>query len=313
MKSNPSTHFKLGLFALGAIAGLIVAGFGIGLHVGKNPIVEFHTYFDESVQGLELGSPVKYRGVRIGSVARIAIGPDRKHVDVGLALDLHEARALGLATSSPALRAQLASQGITGVKFIDLDFFTGGPEPLPFPPAQNYLPARSSLLKGLQDNLETVIQRLPEVTDRVVATFDKIDRLLDDARDTRLIARAGTLIDRTTETVAEAQKLVHHLDPKVTRFADRATTTLDGIDRMVDRAHSAIDHVDAEATPLITSARRATDAIGDVGHRSLGAADALEQTILDLGEASRAFRDLVQTLDRDPDVLLKGRARSDHP
>jgi len=311
MKSTTSTHFKLGLFALGAIAGLIIAGFGIGLHVGKNPIVDYHTYFDESVQGLELGAPVKYRGVRIGSVAHISIGPDRKHVDVELGIDLRATRQLDLATSAPGLRAQLGTQGITGVKFIDLDFFTGSAAPLPFVPAPNFLPTRSSLMKGLEVKLEEMSDRLPELTDRIVATFDKIDRFLDDARDTRLVARAGTLLDRTTAAVADVQQLVKHVDRA--KLPEHATATLDRVDRMVDGARGAIEHVDGEATPLIASARRATDSIGDVGRTSLGAAEVIEQTLRDLGEAARAFRDLIETVDRDPDILVKGRERSKRP
>jgi ABC-type transporter Mla subunit MlaD len=311
MKSTKSTHFKLGLFALGALAGLVIAGFGLGLRVGKNPIVDYHTYFDESVQGLEVGSPVKYRGVRIGSVSHIAIGPDRKHIDVELALDLRSTRRLDLATSSPALRAQLATQGITGVKFIDLDFFTGALPPLPFVPAPNYLPTRSSLFKGLEDNLESVTQRLPALMDRALGTFDRIDRVLDEARDTKLVTRIATLVDRATVAVADVDKLVAHVDRA--KLPEHASATLDRVDRMVDGARGAIEHVDGEATPLITSARRATDSIGDVGRTSLGAAEALEQTIRDLGEAARAFRELIETVERDPDILVKGRERSKHP
>ncbi|MGE5180688.1 MAG: MlaD family protein, partial [Acidobacteriota bacterium] len=80
------THFKLGLLALVTAAMVIATGLALGLHSLSSDTDEYHSYFDESVQGLDLGAPVKYRGVRIGNVSEVAIAADRKHVDVVLSL-----------------------------------------------------------------------------------------------------------------------------------------------------------------------------------------------------------------------------------
>ena len=68
LMSAASTHFKLGIFTVLAIVAVLAAAFGLGWRGVKSDTVRYHTYFDETVQGLELGSPVKYRGVLIGSV-----------------------------------------------------------------------------------------------------------------------------------------------------------------------------------------------------------------------------------------------------
>src|SRR6478735_7047917 len=146
--ATPTNHFKLGLFVLAGIAASVATMVLIGAQSMKTETVSYHTFFNESVQGLEVGSPVKYRGVTIGHVSQIEIAPDRRHVDVLNELDVADIKRLGLAAADvstrkktrflvpPDLRAQLASQGITGVKFVQIDFFdprSNPPPVVPFP------------------------------------------------------------------------------------------------------------------------------------------------------------------------------------
>src|SRR5437899_1650471 len=82
---------------------------------------------DASVQGLAVGSPVKFRGVTVGTVREITIAPDHRHVQVTADMYVDALVRLGLSTRAPesaeefiapSLRVQLASVGITGVRFI---------------------------------------------------------------------------------------------------------------------------------------------------------------------------------------------------
>src|SRR4029079_2013614 len=113
----------------------IAAAVLLGVATTRKQTVKYHSYFNESVQGLDLGSPVKFRGVTIGHVSAIEIAPDHRMVDVVSELDAADIKRMGLAEEGahplgptrfaipPDLRAQLSSQGITGVKFIGIDFF----------------------------------------------------------------------------------------------------------------------------------------------------------------------------------------------
>src|SRR5690606_20013484 len=127
-------------------------------------------------QGLEIGSPVKYRGVPIGTISAIDIAPDRRHVDVSLQLYTSELKRLGLSTEAHAgvggtrftipddLRTQLASQGITGVKFVSIDFFnvvTNPPAELEFETPDNTIPAAASLMKTLEDSVVQAVEQFP--------------------------------------------------------------------------------------------------------------------------------------------------------
>jgi len=289
--ANPSTHFKLGLLVIAATAAVLVVAFGFGVRTTHKATVTYHTYFDESVQGLDVGAPVKYRGVRIGNVKGIAIAPDRRRVDASLSLDGQAVHRLGLATAGPQLRAQLRTLGITGVKIVDIDFVDPAATPAPelsFPPADHYIPSRPSLFKDLEDNAKAVAQRLPEAADHATATLSKLDSLIDELRDQHLVQRVGRVADQMSDAVLAFQRLEHRTAPAI----DKLTSVLDRLDG--DRG-------------LVASARRATDSISEVGRNAVGATNDLEQTIHDLGDAARSVREFLETLERDPDMLVKGR------
>src|SRR4051812_4168906 len=122
--STPTNHWKLGLFVVVGIGLAMCTIVFLGAQSLKKHGVDYKTYFDESVQGLEIGSPIKFRGVTIGNVSDIEIAPDRRHVGVTAELTGTNLNELGLTdikgkkariTIPPDLRVQLVSQGITGV------------------------------------------------------------------------------------------------------------------------------------------------------------------------------------------------------
>jgi ABC-type transporter Mla subunit MlaD len=311
--SATSTHVRLGLLAIAGMIAATAAIFALGLHGSRAATVIYHTYFDESVQGLDIGAPVKYRGVRIGNIAAIEIAPDRKRVDVSLELIESDVQRLGFASATPDLRTELSSQGITGVKFIEIDFVDPAASPppvLPFPPAGNYLAARASMLKGLQDNLEAVGQKLPQLVDRAIATLDKLEVVLDDFSGQHVTRQVADVVAGIGRATADVRSLVQHVDRA--QLGDRAAGALGKLDGTVAKLDRVLDRLDGDAG-LVASARRAAESIGDVGIGATGSALELERTLHDIGDAAQALRALVEAIDRDPDMLVKGRARSSRP
>jgi len=198
--SAPTNHWKLGLFVVvGFVLTLGAVGW-LGACSMRKKADNYVSYFDESVQGLEVGSPIKFRGVTIGTVGKIDIASDHRMVEVTSALGTEELTRLGLneavGPTRPGtpkkleqglgLRVQLASSGLTGVKFLLLDFFTvaDNPEPvLPFPVPDRYIPAVPSTMKNIEDSLVRVVQRLPDVVDQLGSVLDKLDFIIGGLRD----------------------------------------------------------------------------------------------------------------------------------
>jgi ABC-type transporter Mla subunit MlaD len=284
---SSKTHLKLTVLVIAAVVAVVATALGLGIRALTVETVAYHTYFDESVQGLEVGSPVKYRGVPIGRVDSIAIAPDRKHIDVVLGLRTNQVAHLDLAETLPELRALLGTQGVTGVKYVDLDFFdpkTDPPPVLPFEPADSYIPSHASLLKGLQDHLEAIGPLIPQLAHRLDDTLVRLSRVLDQIGDEHVPERFAQATDDAADALRTVRRLAAHLD----------------------RAH--LDTKTAEALDRAAAAARRIDAL--VAKLDGLEGNELDRTVRELGDAARSVRELADAIQRDPDILVKGRARS---
>ena len=134
--SNPN-YFRLGVFVLVALGALlaVILIFGSGQIFKKSFTVE--TYVKQSVTGLDAGAAVRFRGVKIGQVTSIGLSGDIYEREVPMA-DRYEYVVVRMqifgdkvqldhlqAYLNDNLRARIKSMGITGVNYIELDFYPG--------------------------------------------------------------------------------------------------------------------------------------------------------------------------------------------
>ena len=134
--SNPN-YFRLGLFVLAAIGALlaVILIFGSGQLFKKSFMVE--TYVKQSVTGLDAGAAVRFRGVKIGQVTSIGLSGDMYEKDVPM-IQKQEYVVVRMQIFGDAiershleafikdnLRARIKSMGITGVNYVELDFYPG--------------------------------------------------------------------------------------------------------------------------------------------------------------------------------------------
>lgn len=295
-----SNHYKVGLFVVLGFGAALLAAILFGTASLKKDTITYHTYFNESVHGLDRGSPVKFRGVTIGHVARIEIAPDHRMVDVVSELDTADIKRMGLTEASagplsptrfaipPDLRAQLGSQGITGVKFIAIDFFdvkSNPPPELAFePPPDHYIPAAQSVLKNLEETVTKALERLPEIVDGVVVIMNRVDRQL-------ATLERGDVSGHAVETLRKADQVMGTLQAALSRIdkqdlGGKAAGVVTQLDTTVSKLNKALDAFDARGTQRD-----------------------LDTTLRDVSDAADAIRILAESLDRDPDMLLKGKSK----
>lgn len=313
--SSPTNHFKVGLFVIAGITAAFVLLLGLGARALKRDSMKFETYFNESVQGLEVGSPVKYRGVTIGTIHTIDIGTDRRHVRVSMDLDSKDVRRLGLAEDEAhmhvpdELRTQIVSQGITGVKFVQIDFFdpkTSPPPELPFAVGNNTIPATASLLKSLEDAVVNAVGKLPEMADKVVSIIVNINGLLEDIRKSNVSDTAVKTLEFAGDVMQELNRLVK--DVRSSNVVGNASKTVEDLDKAVLNLNKGLEKISSESG-LLTSVQRATDAYADLGRNANGTNRELEKTLREVRETVESIKTLVDALEREPDMLLKGRAK----
>ena len=273
------------------------------------------------MQGLDLGSPVKFRGVTIGNVSAIEIAPDHRMVDVVSELDATDIKRMGLTEAGskhgkdmfaipPDLRAQLGSQGITGVKFIAIDFFdvkSNPPPELPFTvPAGHYIPATPSMMKNLEDTITKAMDRLPEMVDAVVMIMGRVDRLLATLEKEDVSGKAASTLGHADEVMTTLQGTLARIDKQ--DLGGKAAGTITDLNVAVNKMNKVLDRLDGDKG-LLASAQHATDAFGEMGRAGHGTQKDLEATLRDVSEAAEAIRSLVDAIQRDPDMLLKGKTK----
>ena len=137
-----ANKFKLGLFVISAITVLIIVVSCMGMFDQLKPKAHLVTYVAESVQGLSTGSAVKYKGVPIGNVDDISIITGTQEIRIDILIDLSKFRRktgesfLQQKSSSRwqfynylqkevsrGLTCRIEPDGITGVKYVEMDFF----------------------------------------------------------------------------------------------------------------------------------------------------------------------------------------------
>jgi ABC-type transporter Mla subunit MlaD len=186
--SAQANFFKLGLFVIGATVVLILLLLILGSGRWFQSKVSIETYLNESAQGLEVGSKVKYRGVVVGEVTKIGFTYTKYQLDKPMAERLRyvmiEAlllprliggRASGDITRpetarmeiDKGLRVRLAPQGITGTNYLEIDYVdpkTNPELPISWEPDNLYIPSAQS----------TVTQFIGTATD-ILARFQRLD------------------------------------------------------------------------------------------------------------------------------------------
>ncbi len=318
--STPINHWKLGLFVVVGIAATLGAVVFFGGRAFQKETVSYKTFFDESVQGLELGSPVKFRGVTIGSVVAIDVASDRRHVEVTYELGVKVLDALGLAVQKlfgekrrlhipPDLRAQLAATGITGVKFIQLDFFEEKANPplvVPFKVPENHIPAVGSMMKNLEDSVVRAVDNFPAVVAQLLSVLDRVNAILTDLEGERLPQRLGETVTLINALVKDVNGALVELAPG--KLSKDAQAALQNLNESITHLNDVLRRVGGDRG-LAASLQQTSDSVGAMAEKADRVGPAIEDASRDVQGAARAVQRLADALELDPDMLLKGRGK----
>ncbi len=313
----PTNRWKLGAFVVGTLLVSLIAAVALTAQSLQIVTVTYTSYLDEAVTGLEVGSPVYFRGMKLGKVSAIDVAPDRRHVEITYTLGVAVLKRLGLAGTSDGketkislpsdLRIQIASAGVTGNQYLQIDFFDtrGAPPPvLPFPVPDNNIPATPSTMKNLEDAVVRAVDRIPVLADEVGGVIARMNLILDDVDRRGLPGKAGTTLDDTHHLLARLQDELDQVP--VAELSRDATAVLKGANVALVRMNRVLERLDGN-DGMLASVQRSSDSLSDVATPRLEAS--LNETGRDLREAAVAVRQLAEALQRDPDMLLKGKAR----
>lgn len=260
----------VGLFVL--ILGALLLGGVLWLSGGKSYGKTYDTYLvymSESVSGLSLDAPVRYRGVQVGGVRRIALAAGNAEL-VQLTLDIERGTPVKQDTV-----AVLQVQGLTGIAHVDLSGGSRDSPALKAGPDDKYpvIATGPSLMLRLDTAVTALLTNLNRSSENINALLDQENRAAMRRTLANLEKLSGALAG------ANLSQLVHRLQRSADAFDRMANETA----RAGASTAVTVDSVRAEALP---EAR---------------------QAIAELRELTASLRRFSEALERNPGMLLQGR------
>lgn len=325
--SDTTNHFKLGLFII--VGSLLILGTAAVLGAGalwRENTIPAETYFNESVQGLDVGAPVKFRGVQIGRVKRIGFlsqrydpkGDTGRYVLVGMELSEKTMENFlndrDIETTVPklvaqGLRVRMTTQGLTGVGYLEVNFFDpqANPQlPLTWEPETLYIPSAPSTLSRLESAFDSISRLFKKLDDMdfqsLIQTIQSFVQSLDKALQEADVATLGELVG---QNLSELRDILHRVNTLLN--APEADTLIPNASASVSAARRILEDNEQNLHEIINTVRdaaakfdRAATALDDFldNPQLQKGADKLPETLDNVQQASMEIRKAAVQLKR---------------
>jgi phospholipid/cholesterol/gamma-HCH transport system substrate-binding protein len=204
MVRKKSLYFVVGFFVtVGTISAvMLVLWLGASKYLRTGD--KYVTFFDESVQGLQVDSAVKYRGVEVGSVEKIHVAPDNRLIEVVIKVNLRKGTERNLIS-------QLKAAGITGIVFVELD--NRDPKKpdrsprLTFKAEYPVIPSQPSDTARIFSQIEEIYKKIDKIdfegiSNRIKGSLASAETILSDSHIKNILANADQVtagLDRSVQ------------------------------------------------------------------------------------------------------------------
>ena len=222
--NNKVNYTAVGLSVLFGFAMIVAFSYWLLKPTAEEETQIYKIYFNESVLGLNINAPVKYRGISVGKVSKLRINPNNsEQVEVQI-------KVLSTTPIKVDTEAKLTSQGITGLSYINLSMGSNSSAPLE-PQGEEYY----AVIKSVPSFFEDFEKSLDTVSSKLSKTLSKTEQLLNDENQKEfalLLKRTSSFIDKLNKT----------LDDKTILSLQNSIQNLESASKKVDET---MPHVDA--------------------------------------------------------------------
>jgi paraquat-inducible protein B len=328
--SKQANKTVIGFFVVGAIALVVVAIVVLGSGKFFKKTLKAVCYFEGSVGGLNIGAPVVFRGVRIGSVTDVILSVDSSKliftIPVYIEIEPDKFSVIGVrpkelgqnlkAFIDRGLRASLETQSIvTGQMQVGLDFKPDKPAKFAefkYDPKTPEIPTVPTPMQELTKKIEKI--PIDEIFDKLNATIGSINKLVSSPE----IVKA---IESVSLAVGDVRKLVQNVDNRVGPLVSSIEGTVDDYGKLARDADSKIDTLSLGLGDTIKEIQKAVSSIEKtLGEAQLTLAEAkrtlsedstlsyeITETLEELQKGARSIRLLADDLKRRPESVLWGK------
>jgi phospholipid/cholesterol/gamma-HCH transport system substrate-binding protein len=322
--ASQRTKFTVGLFLASGLGLVVIAFVWLGMSRFLQKGHFYVTYFNESVQGLDIDSSVKYRGVPVGRVDRIEVAPDSKLIMVVLKIETGQPLGRDLV-------AQLKSVGITGAMFIELDQRKRGePDrspPLSFPSEYPIVASKPSDIGQLLQGIDDVVNKINRVdfegiAAKIKGNLDRIEQTIADANvkalsksvEGTLAALQRTLADERWQAILGAAEQASH---SLNKLMEKGNHAISSADRIFANVEGILGEKEQTIRSTLDDLSKAMANANTLMEKGSSLVDGTDETISylrrnlivtaqNLAHASESLTRLIELLVDQPSQLLLG-------
>jgi paraquat-inducible protein B len=314
MMAADKSYARLGLFVVLGVIVMLATGLFFIQQIRSREVITLVTYITENVSGLDISSPVRFRGVPIGRVSdlRVDAGGNASTIEVTFEVFQERLASIGgnvqriqqLAELAvfPNLRTRVVGNPVTGEAYLLLDVPADPPPPvaLGFTPDRPYVASMPSPLAVVQDRLPEVLERaemtlstlrdivgrIPDSLDRSDQFFTNVERIIRESELPQLSADTRSFFATTTTQVAQIATQI-----------DTLMGEEGALVQLAEDARAALRDADVPG-----STRTARDA----AERTSLAADDLRRSLPAIRDALEQLRELARRLEEQPESVVYG-------
>ena len=222
--NNKVNYTFIGLLVLIGFALMVVFSYWLLQPSKEIAVKNYYVYFNESVLGLNLEAPVKYRGIDVGKVTEIKINPQNSE-QVQVVVSVLKTTPIKTTT-----RAKLTSQGITGLSYINLTMGENGTELLKKEDGERY-----PVIKSTPSFFEKIENSFGDVSTNLSKTLDSTQQLLNEENQKQF----GIILNRSAKFMDKLDKL---LDDKTVESFQKAVKNIDNASAKINAMVPKIEH-----------------------------------------------------------------------
>jgi len=337
----------IGGFTIGAllllVIGLLIFGGGQYFNADK---IRYVIFFDSSLNGLEVGAPVKMQGVKIGTVAEVKLELDPKTARVykPVVVEIDRKSFVGMEgrpeeiSNDPkrqkanvdkmvkeGFRARLEMQSLlTGLLYVDFGIYPDKPAQYTHIDYQELveLPCIPTTVDELRSTAEDMMQKLRTVPlDKMVADFSETLREIRNLLGSEEMKRSNLALTKTLEGMEKTMAMLNqHLEP----ILKESKATITSANALVQDSRSMVNDVHRDVRPVLAGAEKsmsaATSALDSANatlqkaqsaivtvEGAVGPDSTLNETLIALRDAARSIKNLTDYLERHPESLIAGK------
>ena len=297
--SDKSSKFLIGLFVIIGvlICAVIIIWVGAADFFLKGSL--YDAYFDESVQGLQVDSAIKYRGVEIGKVKSIEVAQDHRLIEVIMKIDME-------GDWQKQTIATLKTAGITGIVFVELDQLRPGDlsvsPKINFKPSYPVIPSRPSQISRFVADTGVIMQNIKDIDLKGISiqlkdTTKAIENFVEGKRLNNIMVNLESTSANLNQAISRVNKTI--AEGKVDKTLNETMGVLSDARQLIGQAKNEI-----EVLNLKEKALRTDRLLENIDKRTKTITNELQDTSENLRVTSENLQKLSDNLTKHPSELI---------